>query len=77
VIICNFTPVPREGYRIGVPENGFYGEILNSDSQIYWGGNMGNAGGAIADGIPWHGMPFSIKITLPPLALVIFKPSRI
>jgi 1,4-alpha-glucan branching enzyme len=76
VTICNFTPVPRSGYRIGVPSNCFYKEILNSDSEIYWGSNMGNAGGLNADPIAWHGMPFSIEITLPPLAVVIFKPVR-
>ena len=76
VTICNFTPVPRIGYRIGVPSNCFYKEILNSDSEIYWGSNMGNAGGLNADPIAWHGMPFSIEITLPPLAVVIFKPVR-
>jgi 1,4-alpha-glucan branching enzyme len=75
-IVCNFTPVPRIGYRIGVPEICFYKEILNSDSQIYWGSNMGNAGGINADEIPWHGKPYSIYITLPPLSVLIFKPMR-
>jgi 1,4-alpha-glucan branching enzyme len=74
VIVCNFTPVPRIGYRIGVPKNCFYREILNSDSQIYWGSNMGNAGGINVDKIPWHGRPYSINITLPPLSVLIFKP---
>lgn len=76
IIACNFTPVPRMGYRIGVPVNSFYKEILNSDSQIYWGSNMGNAGGVNTDKIPWHGKPYSIKINLPPLSVVIFKPVR-
>ncbi len=76
VIVCNFTPVSRIGYRIGVPEICFYKEILNSDSQIYWGSNMGNAGGINADEIPWHGKPYSIYITLPPLSVLIFKPMR-
>jgi len=76
VIVCNFTPVPRIGYKIGVPEISFYKEILNSDSQLYWGGNMGNAGGINADEIPWHGRPYSINITLPPLSVLIFKPIR-
>lgn len=76
IIACNFTPVPRMGYRIGVPVNSFYKEILNSDSQIYWGSNMGNAGGVNTDKIPWHGKPYSIKITLPPLSVVIFKSVR-
>jgi 1,4-alpha-glucan branching enzyme len=76
VIICNFTPVPRTGYRIGVPANCFYKEILNSDSAVYWGSNMGNAGGLKSDPIPWHGKPYSIKATFPPLSVVIFKPVR-
>ncbi len=76
VIVCNFTPVPRMGYRIGVPVNCFYKEILNSDSQIYWGSNLGNTGGLYSENFPWHGKPYSIKITLPPLAVVIFKPVK-
>jgi 1,4-alpha-glucan branching enzyme len=76
VIVCNFTPVPRMGYRIGVPENCFYREILNSDSEFYWGGNLGNAGGVNADNIPSHGRPYSINLTLPPLSVLILKPAR-
>jgi 1,4-alpha-glucan branching enzyme len=76
VALCNFTPVPRTGYRFGVPADCFYKEILNSDSDIYWGSNMGNAGGLNSDPIPWHGKPFSINATLPPLSIVIFKPVR-
>jgi 1,4-alpha-glucan branching enzyme len=76
VFVCNFTPVPRMPYRIGVPADCFYKEILNSDSKIYWGSNMGNAGGRASDMIPWHGKPCSINITLPPLSVVIFKPFR-
>ncbi len=76
VIIGNFTPVPRVSYRIGVPENCFYKEILNSDSEIYGGSNMGNAGGLNSDAIPFHGKPYSINTTLPPLSVMIFKPAR-
>jgi 1,4-alpha-glucan branching enzyme len=76
VIVCNFTPVPRIGYRIGVPEHCFYKEILNSDSRVYWGSNLGNAGGVNAEATPWQGRPYSINIILPPLATVIFKPVR-
>jgi 1,4-alpha-glucan branching enzyme len=76
VIVCNFTPVPRSGYRVGVPENCFYKEILNSDSQIYWGSNMGNVGGILADKIPWNDKPYSVKITIPPLSVVVFKPVK-
>jgi 1,4-alpha-glucan branching enzyme len=76
VVVCNFTPSPRIGYRIGVPENCFYREILNSDSQLYWGSNLGNTGGVNADTIPWHGRHYSINITLPPLTVLIFKPVK-
>jgi 1,4-alpha-glucan branching enzyme len=74
VVAANFTPVPREGYRVGVPAPGFYRELLNSDSDAYGGSNMGNKGGLPADAIPWQGQPYSILITLPPLAVVYFKP---
>lgn len=75
-VICagNFTPVPREQYRMGVPQGGYYRELLNSDSELYGGSNMGNGGGVNADPIPWHGQPFSILVTLPPLSVVFFKP---
>ena len=76
VIVCNFTPVPRVAYRIGVPEQCYYREILNSDSVEYWGSNVGNQGGVQADAIAWHGQLCSIEITLPPLAVVYFKPVR-
>ena len=72
----NFTPVPRYGYRIGVPFPGFYREILNSDSEIYWGSNMGNSGGVWAEPTPYQGRPYSISLTLPPLSVVALKPSR-
>jgi 1,4-alpha-glucan branching enzyme len=76
VIVSNFTPVPRMGYRIGVPENCFYKEILNSDSYLYWGSNMGNAGGVHSEQTACQGKPYSIKIILPPLSVLIFKPFR-
>lgn len=76
VFVCNLTPVPRADYRIGVPEPGFYREILNSDSAIYWGSNMGNAGGVNADDLPFQNRPFSINVILPPLSLLVFKPAR-
>ncbi len=74
VIVCNFTPTPRTGYRIGVTEHCFYREILNSDSYLYWGSNMGNSGGAWAEPIPWQGKPYSISVILPPLSTLILKP---
>ncbi len=76
VVICNFTPVPRYGYRIGVPEDCFYKEVLNSDSSEYGGSNMGNLGGVYSEKMPWHGKRCSMKIMLPPLAVLYFKPER-
>jgi len=73
IFVLNLTPVPRFGYRIGVPKRGFYRELLNSDSEIYWGSNQGNAGGVHAEEISQHGRPYSISLTLPPLSAVVFK----
>ena len=76
VVICNFTPVVRYGYRIGVPERGLYREILNSDSHVYGGSNVGNLGGIEAEDSPSHGRPHSLGLTLPPLATVFLKLGR-
>jgi 1,4-alpha-glucan branching enzyme len=76
VVVANFTPVVREGYRVGVPRPGFYTEILNSDAEGYGGSNVGNRGGLPADDISWQGQPYSILLTLPPLAVVFLKPER-
>ena len=73
VFACNFTPVPRVGYRLGVPLPGFYREMLNSDSEVYGGSNMGNRGGVWAESIPWHAYEHSIPLLFPPLAVVVFK----
>jgi 1,4-alpha-glucan branching enzyme len=75
VCACNFTPIPREHYRMGVPRGGVYRELLNSDSEIYGGSNMGNGGSVQADPIPWHNQPFSLLVTLPPLSVIFFKPA--
>jgi 1,4-alpha-glucan branching enzyme len=75
VVIANFTPVPRPGYRIGVPEAGWYREVLNSDAAIYGGSNMGNAGGLHAEPIPDHGFEQSLSLTVPPLGFVLLKRS--
>ncbi|HBY93437.1 MAG TPA: 1,4-alpha-glucan branching enzyme [Chloroflexi bacterium] len=75
IFVSNFTPVSREGYRVGVPRLGFYKELINSDAEAYGGGNIGNTGGLPADDIPWQGQPASILITAPPLATVILKPT--
>jgi len=71
-IICNFTPVLRHNYRIGVPRGGFYRERLNTDAAVYGGSDVGNGGGVMAAAEPWHGRPFSISLTLPPLATLVF-----
>lgn len=76
VVVCNFTPVPRVGYRIGVPVRCYFRELLNSDATIYGGSNMGNSGGVMADAVPWHGQPHSLKLTLPPLSVLFLKPSK-
>lgn len=73
IVACNFTPVPRYDYRIGVPALGHYAELLNSDAGIYGGGNIGNLGGADADPLPWHSWEQSLGLTIPPLGIVILK----
>ena len=73
LFVCNFTPVPRWKYRVGAPDPGFYREILNSDSDLFGGSNMGNAGGVMAEAVPSHGRPHSICITIPPLAVLAFE----
>jgi len=72
VCVCNFSPVLRSGFRIGVPGAGRYREILNTDSGAYGGGNRGNLGGVLADPIPWHQFDNSISIELPPLSVLWF-----
>ena len=73
VMLANFTPVPRPRYRIGVPEGGWYRELLNSDSGVYGGSNMGNDGGVMTEDHPSHGYGCSISVTVPPLGFVLFK----
>ncbi len=76
LFVCNFTPVVYSNYRIGVPEKGFYKEILNSDSEIYGGSNVGNLGGLEAEKQQYLQWPYSISIQVPPLAVVVFKPAQ-
>lgn len=73
VVSCNFTPVPRYNYRIGVPKSGYYTEILNSDSSHYGGGNVGNNGGLHTDSVVWHQFDQSLSLTLPPLGIIVLK----
>ena len=73
IVVLNFTPVQREGYRIGAPEGGKYREALNSNAETYGGSNTGNGEGLEADNLSWMGYPHSLIMTLPPLAGVILK----
>ena len=73
LVVCNMTPVPRYNYRIGVPSAGFYREILNSDSVDYGGSGVGNLGGVWSEEVPWHEKSKSLRLTLPPLAILILR----
>jgi len=74
VVVLNFTPVPRHGYRIGVPRAGIYRELFNSDSHHYGGGDLGNASTTSTTAAPHMGLPASLVLTLPPLAGLILAP---
>jgi 1,4-alpha-glucan branching enzyme len=74
LVVLNMTPLVREDFRIGVPTGGGWREILNSDSSIYGGSNVGNAGGAAAESVPVHGCDWSLRLRLPPLAALVLKP---
>jgi 1,4-alpha-glucan branching enzyme len=76
VAVVNFTPVPRRGYRLGVPLEGAYAEILNSDADVYGGSNIGNSGRVLAEAIPSHGHEWSINLTVPPLGFLLLKPNK-
>jgi 1,4-alpha-glucan branching enzyme len=76
VVMLNFTPVVREGYRLGVPAGGWYREVMNTDSGFYGGSDVGLGGGIMAEEIPWHGHPFSLPLTLPPLGALVLQPER-
>jgi 1,4-alpha-glucan branching enzyme len=73
VVVCNFTPVPRYGYRVGVSAAGSYRELINTDSSFYGGSNLGNTGETQAEEVPFHHRPFSLTLTLPPLAVIYLK----
>ncbi len=70
---CNFTPVPRRNYRLGAPRGGFWEEVLNSDALDYGGSGQGNLGGVEAAPLSFHGRPYLLTVTLPPLSAVFFK----
>ena len=71
ITIVNMTPVPRHNYRIGVPRDGFWRERINTDSDLFGGSNLGNAGGVQCTPIAAHGRAHSLELTLPPLAALI------
>jgi 1,4-alpha-glucan branching enzyme len=73
LFVCNFTPAVRENYRVGVPQQGFWKELLNSDAPLYGGSGQGNFGGREAVPLPIHGHPFSLNMTLPPLGVLIYQ----
>jgi 1,4-alpha-glucan branching enzyme len=76
LVACNFTPVSRHNYRVGVPFPGRWRELLNSDAEAYWGGGQGNLGGVEAAPVPYQGQRWSVMLTLPPLGAVFLKPER-
>jgi 1,4-alpha-glucan branching enzyme len=76
VSIFNFTPVPRPGYRIGVPDTGYYAELVNSDSEHFGGSNVGNGGGVWTEPMPAHGFGQSLSLMVPPLGCLYLKRRR-
>jgi 1,4-alpha-glucan branching enzyme len=74
LVACNFTPLPRPSYRVGVPAEGRWRELLNSDALDYGGTGCGNLGGLDAEPVPHHGRPLSVSLTLPPLGALFLKP---
>ncbi|MBU0513960.1 MAG: 1,4-alpha-glucan branching protein GlgB, partial [Proteobacteria bacterium] len=76
VCVYNLTPVPRHGYRIGLPRQGVFREILNSDADVYGGSNVGNLGGIQAEDRAWHNQPASAQLTVPPLGAIFLKPEN-
>jgi 1,4-alpha-glucan branching enzyme len=73
LVVLNLTPVFRHGYRVGLPDAGFWREALNSDSEIYGGSNKGNFGGVQAEEFRMHNQPYSAALVLPPLSILVFK----
>jgi 1,4-alpha-glucan branching enzyme len=73
LVVCNFTPMPRHDYRVGVPGAGFHREIMNTDSVFYGGSNVGNDGGQQAQPVASHGQPWSLSLDLPPLGVMFFR----
>jgi 1,4-alpha-glucan branching enzyme len=76
VVVCNFTPVPHQGYRVGVPEACFYREALNTDDLEFGGGGVVNKSCCPAIPMPWQNQPCHVQLTLPPLGVIYLKPER-
>ena len=74
VVVCNFTPVPRYDYRVGVPTGGLWREVFNTDSSLYGGGNLGNGGHVWALDEGWNSQPHSLCLTIPPLGAIFLRP---
>jgi 1,4-alpha-glucan branching enzyme len=75
LVVCNFTPVVRTNYAVGVPQPGLWREVLNSDAQVYGGSGVGNLGGVLAAPVPSHGHASVLSLTLPPLGALLLKPA--
>jgi 1,4-alpha-glucan branching enzyme len=75
VCVANLAPVLRPAHRLGLPRGGSWREVLNTDSAHYGGSGVGNLGTVAADGMPWHDQPWSVELTLPPLAVVWLSPA--
>jgi 1,4-alpha-glucan branching enzyme len=73
LVVCNFTPVPRAGYRVGVPHGGWWRELLNSDASLYGGSGQGNLGGVEAGPAGAHGRDHSLSLQLPPLSVLVLR----
>jgi len=76
LVVCNFSPVPRHNYRVGVPYKGHWQEVMNTDSSLYGGSDVGNYGGQDTKDVPWHIKPYSLELSLPPLGTIVFKFQR-
>ena len=76
LVLLNFTPVPRTGYRVGVPVAGAYAELFNSDAECYGGGNQGNGNNLESEPVPWMGKTQSLRLTLPSLGALILQPRQ-
>jgi 1,4-alpha-glucan branching enzyme len=74
VCVANLSPVPREGYRVGLPRGGSWHEAINTDAAVYGGSGAGNGGRLVVDDVPWHGQPCSAELTLPPLGVLWLVP---